>query len=176
MKICPKCQTEHSMNGRFCSPKCANSRTRSEEVKNKIRESVVKTYVEQGSKVKGRIGWKHSEADKERKRQLTLELWDRKGRIERTPEELQAINKMRVGQYRARKYNATPADANKKLIKEIYKACPVGYEVDHIIALAEGGLHHESNLQYLPALENRKKNRTQNYDASLVIKWQDIVK
>ena len=176
MKICPKCQTEHSMNGRFCSPKCANSRTRSEEVKNKIRESVAKTYTEQGSKVKGRTGWKHSEADKERKRQLTLELWDRKGRIERTPEELQAINKMRVGEYRARKYNATPADANKKLIKEIYKACPDGYEVDHIIALAEGGLHHESNLQYLPALENRKKNRTQNYNVELAIYWQDVVK
>jgi hypothetical protein len=164
------------MNGRFCSPKCANSRTRSEEVKNKIRESVTQTYAVQGSKVKGRAGWKHSEADKERKRQLTLEMWDRKGRIERTQEELNAINKMRVGQYRARKYNATPADDNRKLIKEIYKACPDGYEVDHIIALAEGGLHHESNLQYLPALENRKKNSIQNYDVSLVINWQDIIK
>lgn len=175
MKICPKCQTEHSMNGKFCSPKCANSRSRSEEVKNKIRDSVCKTYAEQGSKCKGKPGWKHTEADKEKKRQLTLAMWDQKGRIERTEQELKAINKMRVMEYRARKYNATPADANKKLIKEIYKACPVGYEVDHIIALAEGGLHHESNLQYLPALENRRKNRTQTYDASLVIKWQDVV-
>jgi hypothetical protein len=176
MKICPKCQAEHVLNGNFCSSKCANSRTRSEETKSKIRESILHTYSIQGSKVKGKPGWKHTDADKERKRQLTFELWDRKGRIKRTPEELQAINKMRVGQYRARKYNATPVDANKKLIKEIYKACPIGYEVDHIIALAEGGLHHESNLQYLPALENRKKNKTQNYDASLIIKWQDIVK
>jgi hypothetical protein len=164
------------MNGRFCSPKCANSRTRSEETNNKIRQGVIQTYAKQGSKVKGRPGWKHTEADKEQKRQLTLSWYDRNGRVERTPEELKAINKMRVGQYRARKYNATPADANRKLIKEIYKACPDGYEVDHIVALAEGGLHHESNLQYLPALENRKKNKTQNYDTSLVIKWQDIVK
>jgi hypothetical protein len=176
MKICPKCQTEHNMNGKFCSPACANSRVRSEEVKDKIRKSVTQTYASQGSKVKGKSGWKHSDADKERKRQATLGVWDRKGRIKRTQEELQAINKMRVGEYRARKYNATPADANKKLIKEIYKACPDGHEVDHIIALAEGGLHHESNLQYLPALENRKKNRTQTYNTSLAIKWQDIVK
>lgn len=26
MKICPKCQNEHSKSGRFCSRKCANSR------------------------------------------------------------------------------------------------------------------------------------------------------
>ena len=174
MKLCPKCQIEHSQTGKFCSPRCANSRTRSEEVKNKIRESVKSTYNKQGSKVKGKPGWKHTDDDKERKRQSTLEYWDCKGRIERTPEELQAINKMRVGQYRARKYNATPIDANKKLIKEIYKMCPQGYEVDHIIPLAEGGLHHENNLQYLPAMENRRKNKTQNYDRSLIKSWQSM--
>lgn len=175
MKSCPKCNATHNLNGKYCSPKCANSRVRSEEVKNKIRDSVSATYAKQGSKVKGRPGWQHSELDKELKRQRTTEMWDRKGRKERSAEELSAINKMRVGQYRARKYNATPVDANTKLIKEIYKACPIGYEVDHIIALSEGGLHHESNLQYLPALENRKKNKTQNYDKSLAIKWQDVV-
>lgn len=83
---------------------------------------------------------------------------------------------MRVMAYRARKYNATPVDADKQLIKVIYDMCPTGYEVDHIIALAEGGQHHENNLQYLPALENRKKNKTQNYDRNLVLRWQDIIK
>ena len=163
------------MNGKFCSPSCANSRIRTDEVKNKIRDSVTKTYAEQGSKIKGRAGWTHSEADKELKRQLTTAMWDKKGRIERSKEDSLAINKMRVGQYRARKYQATPVDANLKLIKEIYKLCPPGYEVDHIVALSEAGLHHESNLQYLPAMENRKKNRTQNYDKSLAIRWQDVV-
>lgn len=175
MKICPKCQVEHDLNGKFCSPNCANSRTRSEEVKNKIRESVAQTYARQGSKVKGKSGWKHTDADKELKRKLTLEMWDRKGRITRTQEELNSINKMRVGKYRARKYNATPLDANRKLIRKIYEACPPGYEVDHVLALSVGGLHHENNLQYLPALENRKKNKTQNYNTSLAIRWQDVV-
>jgi ribosomal protein L40E len=176
MKICPKCQAEHSLNGRFCSRKCGNSRVLSDEVKSKIRSSVNQTYALQGSKCKGKEGWKHTDADRALKSQRTLEHYDRAGRIERTLEELQAINKMRVGEYRARKYNATPADANKKLIKEIYKACPNGYEVDHIIALVAGGLHHESNLQYLPALENRRKNKTQNYNVELAIRWQDVVK
>jgi hypothetical protein len=175
MKTCPKCHKDHSMNGRFCSPKCANSRTRPEEVKTKIKESVLKRYSEQGSKVKGKPGWKHTETDKELKRQITLEFWDRKGRKQRTEKELKAINTMHVMKYRARKFDATPPDANLELIKKIYKACPEGYEVDHIIALAEGGLHHENNLQYLPAMENRRKNRTQNYDRSLAIYWQDVL-
>ena len=163
------------MNGTFCSRKCANSRIRTDEIKDKIKNSVAQTYAKQGSKVKGKPGWKHSDADKEIKRQRTLEVYDRKGRIERSPEELKAINKMRVMEYRARKYNATPTDVNRKLIKEIYRACPAGYEVDHILALSVGGLHHEDNLQYLPAIENRKKNSTQNYDRSLAIRWQDIL-
>ena len=53
--------------------------------------------------------------------------------------------------------------------------CPKGYEVDHIIAIAEGGLHHEENLQYLPAAVNRKKNRYQEYDRSAIIRWQDVI-
>jgi len=35
MKICPKCQTEHSKNGTFCSRQCANSRTFSVESRKK---------------------------------------------------------------------------------------------------------------------------------------------
>jgi 5-methylcytosine-specific restriction endonuclease McrA len=54
--------------------------------------------------------------------------------------------------------------------------CPVGYEVDHAIALSNGGPHHQDNLQYLPAMENRRKNKTQNYNKDLAIRWQDILK
>ena len=42
-------------------------------------------------------------------------------------------------------------------MKEIYRNCPPGHEVDHIIPLSKGGKHHEDNLQYLIAIENRRK-------------------
>jgi hypothetical protein len=56
-----------------------------------------------------------------------------------------------------------PKWANLKKIMEIYVNRPEGYHVDHIIPLrgkTVSGLHVESNLQYLPALENMKKHNT----------------
>ena len=61
---------------------------------------------------------------------------------------------------RARLLKATPKFANLNKIKEIYKNCPEGYEVDHIIPLNNSivcGLHVEWNLQYLTVRENRQK-------------------
>tara|TARA_Y100000034_G_scaffold126033_1_gene176658 strand:- start:233 stop:775 length:543 start_codon:yes stop_codon:yes gene_type:complete len=45
----------------------------------------------------------------------------------------------------------------KEQIKQIYINCPEGYEVDHIIPISKGGLHHPDNLQYLTMWENRSK-------------------
>lgn len=62
---------------------------------------------------------------------------------------------------RARKLNATPTWANKITIKEIYKNCPTGHDVDHIIPLAGKfvcGLHVENNLQYMISKENKIKS------------------
>lgn len=89
--------------------------------------------------------------------------------------EKKAKNVASVQAYRARKYSATLPDTDRKLINKIYEMCPKGYEVDHIVALSEGGPHHQSNLQYLPAMENRRKNKTQNYNKDLAIKWQDLL-
>lgn len=63
----------------------------------------------------------------------------------------------------ARKVNATPKWLNKEQkqeIREFYKNCPKGYQVDHIIPLRGKnvtGLHVIWNLQYLTATENLKK-------------------
>jgi hypothetical protein len=38
IKVCPKCGIEHTKNGTFCSRKCGNSRIRTEEFNQKIRE------------------------------------------------------------------------------------------------------------------------------------------
>lgn len=59
--------------------------------------------------------------------------------------------------YRAKGYRQLAAGADKEKIKEIYLNCPAGYEVDHIVPLSLGGLHHEDNLQYLTIEENRRK-------------------
>lgn len=66
-------------------------------------------------------------------------------------------SRQRSAKYRAALRNQTPADADIEKIKEIYANCPEGYEVDHIIPINKGGLHHENNLQYLTIKENRSK-------------------
>lgn len=64
---------------------------------------------------------------------------------------------------RARRLRATPKWANLDKIREIYRNCPIGYEVDHIIPLCckqACGFHCESNLQYLTPKDNQsKKNK-----------------
>ena len=60
---------------------------------------------------------------------------------------------------RARLKNQAPELTKEEnmLLSIIYENCPNGFEVDHIIPLAKGGLHHPNNLQYLSMVENRKK-------------------
>lgn len=62
--------------------------------------------------------------------------------------------------HRALKIKATPVFADMEKIHEIYKNCPKGFHVDHIIPLNNPivcGLHVEWNLQYLSAKENCSK-------------------
>ena len=59
--------------------------------------------------------------------------------------------------YRAKGYRSLDPTADLEKIKEIYRNCPEGYEVDHIVPLSKGGKHHEDNLQYLTLEDNRRK-------------------
>jgi len=62
---------------------------------------------------------------------------------------------------KASELRATPKFANLNKIKEIYKNCPKGYHVDHIVPLISKivcGLHVEWNLQYLTPSDNCSKS------------------
>jgi len=74
-----------------------------------------------------------------------------------TKEKRRADVRFASAKYRAKKKQQTPADADMEVIKQIYLDCPKGYEVDHIIPISKGGLHHQDNLQYLTISENRRK-------------------
>lgn len=62
---------------------------------------------------------------------------------------------------RASEYNAKPKWVNKLDLNLVYKDCPVGMAVDHIIPLVNEyicGLHIPQNLQYLTVKENSTKS------------------
>jgi len=62
--------------------------------------------------------------------------------------------------YKLRKQKAMPCWADREAIQRIYENCPEGHQVDHAIPLRGklvSGLHVESNLQYLPGVENNRK-------------------
>ena len=138
----------------------------------KISASLKKRYAEEGHPTKGTQGWKHSDEMKELKKQKSLEYWDKRGRL--TDKQKAARNKANVYAYRARKYNAIVESSDLELIKKIYENCPDGYHVDHIVALAAGGLHHQDNLQYLEISENCRKGKGSKFDPNKALDWREL--
>jgi len=139
----------------------------------KISDSLLKHFAENGCSLKGRAGKIPTDEERQKISDGVIRAWDAKGR--KTEAQKKARNKANVYAYRARKRNAIPPDADLKLIKRIYEECPEGYQVDHRIALAVGGLHHQDNLQYLPHGENQRKGKDRSYDESLALQWKDYI-
>lgn len=98
---------------------------------------------------KNRAYFKRPEV-RERNRQRQASLY------EANPEVYRSIS----ARCRAARLKRVPPWSETEAIREFYKNCPQGYEVDHIHPLLGktiSGLHVLANLQYLPKLENRAK-------------------
>lgn len=139
----------------------------------KISKTLKERFASQPHHLKGVSLRPRTEEEKEHLRLKSIEAADRKGRV--TDKHKRARNKANVYAYRARLRNAIPEDADLKLIRTIYENCPDGYHVDHIVALAAGGLHHQDNLQYLEISENCRKGKSNQYDESLAISWKQYI-
>ena len=139
----------------------------------KISATLKARYAAQGHPMKGVPGRKHTQEQKENLRIKLIAAHDKIGRV--SEKHKKARNKANVYAYRARKYNAIVESSDLELIKVIYENCPEGYHVDHIIALAANGLHHQDNLQYLPISENCRKGKSNVYDSSLAISWRTYI-
>ena len=114
--------------------------------KDKAKESHRLYYLKNKEKIKT-----YTENNKERKKKYHKEYRLKNNHL---------INALQAKR-RSLKLNATPKFANLNKIKEIYKNCPKGYTVDHIIPLQGNnvcGLHVEWNLQYLTRSENSSKS------------------
>lgn len=79
--------------------------------------------------------------------------------------------RLRCRARRASIANAASPEHNRKIElameharRRISQCVAIPFEIDHIMPIKHGGLHHHGNLQLLPATLNRKKNARSNYE------------
>lgn len=120
----------------------------------KTKAKVKAKYERNKEKIKAmRKEWYQQNIDKERSKAILKSREWRKT----NPEHRNALK----AKYKADKTQRTPRWVCLEDIVKFYKECPKGYHVDHILPLRGklvSGLHVIENLQYLPAVENMRKN------------------
>lgn len=150
---CPKCHKELSntqglsMHKKFCGGKkptfkcliCGTEKEKTYQRRNMYCSCKCAQVASRNRVIKDEAWYK-------RKRAIANEAWQR---------------------YNTKQKNQTPPNADLKLMQKFYENCPAGYEVDHIIPISKGGLHHQDNLQYLPRKVNQQKGNKLNWSAVL---------
>ncbi len=142
---CLQCNT-NTTNPKFCSKSCSATynnkgvrRHGTEPTKCQVCGTITSSYKRKFCSHSCRVKY------------ITLDPETKKQRAK-------LVNRQSQARWRAKGYRKLHPSADSKAINEIYKNCPEGYEVDHIVPLSLGGWHHEDNLQYLTIIENRSKS------------------
>ncbi len=155
INTCLKCSQEIKPKRKFCSRPCANSYNNMGVTRNPKR-TVIKKCLHCQSEFETRNGKYCSNQCANTVIGFAKRTWSNEN-------ERKALNRHRWMKYYTKKKNQTPPDADLEIIKDFYKNCPEGYEVDHIHPISKGGLHHQDNLQYLTIFENRSKSNKLNW-------------
>lgn len=137
-----------------------------EKERTRLREYNRKAYKENPEKFRERARKFHHENKEKRLNYLNKWKEENQDKVIAYRQTSEYKEKGRFFTSRRRAKELTPQWANLEKIKEIYKNCPNGSHVDHIVPLFGKsnnvqivcGLHCEDNLQYLEALENQSKN------------------
>ena len=178
-KICTKCGEEKAATTEFFFKQKRGKYGVRGECK-----SCRKMYLEQNKQRKRQYDKQYHENNKEKIKEYKKQYREiNKEKVSEWGKQHFQKNKHLYRQYKAKrrssKLNQTPHYANLDLIKLIYENCPKGYHVDHMMPLVSGGLHHESNLCYLPASINLAKGVKTIEEFGLdtfnknVVYWQD---
>ena len=146
--LCVFCQAKIiAKNGKkFCSSSCAAKYNNRAYPKRTKAKKIVK------------CGWCDNLMVKGDKKYCSLTCYFCYLDSRRVSDEHEKIkNGINQSKWRAKKRRVLAPSADVEKINETYQNCPSFYEVDHIIPLSRGGLHHENNLQRLPKKENGSK-------------------
>lgn len=152
-----KCRNHYMRDYRAANPEIIKKVNRRQYAKSKDKiKTGTKIYYENNRKT--RTAQMREYNNKNRDKHLE---WGKKHRKEKPYIYNASSSKRRSAKLKATPKWLTPEQLNE--IKQIYKDCPKGHEVDHIVPLQGAivsGLHVPWNLQYLPSDENRRKSNT----------------
>ena len=181
-KICTKCGEEKAATSEFFFKQKRGKYGLRGQCK-----SCYKIYVQQNKEKISKRGKQYREINKEKILERKKQYYE--ANKERNLEyrkqyykKNRHLSQQQKAKRRAAKLKQTPDYANLDLIKLIYENCPKGYQVDHMTPISNGGLHHESNLCYLPEGINLSKGAKTIEEFGLdtfnknVIYWQDHLK
>ena len=164
MKNCTKCGIEKELTEFHASTK--HSTGRKSRCKECVSQAPNNYYIQNKSKINSRsIEWRKSNPErfKEIKKLYRTNNKESIAAYDSKWNKDNPYSSCHLGSRRRARGQLLISITHKEAIKEIYKNCPVGHHVDHIVPLngkLVSGFHVPWNMQYLSAEANmRKGNR-----------------